>query len=97
MKKLLKIEVCGSRKQCMESIGVHCALCTEEKSKITAKKKKEKRENADVGSAKRASQMNSKLIVNNKIQKLKKGFFFFFFLHSSFSYKFLFFRAKYKL
>ena len=45
--------------------GTHwCALCTEEKSKITAqkkKKKREKRENADVGSAKHTSQTHSKL------------------------------------
>ena len=38
MKKLLKIEVCGSCEQCMS------ALYTEEKSTTTAKKKK--RENA---------------------------------------------------
>ena len=45
--------------------GTHWfALCTEEKSKITAQKKKkkgEKRENADVGSAKHTSQTHSKL------------------------------------
>ena len=38
--------------------GIHwCALYTKKKSKITAQKK-EKRENIDVGSAKRASQMH---------------------------------------
>ena len=44
MKKLLKSEVCGSRKQCMGPTDVA------EKSNITAKKKEEE-ENADAGCA----------------------------------------------